>query len=61
MDLQHAPPLNESVLNSTDEKLKTTEEVLDALRKEAAEHGDDWLAENLEVSMEAVKERRGVR
>lgn len=61
MDLQHAPPLNESVLNSTDEKLKTTEEVLDALRKEAAENNCDWLAENLEVSMEAVKERRGVR
>jgi len=61
MELEHATPLNESVLNAQDEKLKTAEEVLDALRKEAAENEADWLAENLEVSMEAVKERRGVR
>jgi len=54
-------PLNESVLNAQDEKLKTAKEVLDALRKEAAENDCEWLAENLEVSMEAVKERRGVR
>jgi len=54
-------PLNESVLNAQDEKPKTAEEVLDALRKEAAENDCKWLEENLEVSMEAVKERRGVR
>jgi len=61
MDLQQHTPLNESILNAQDEKLKTTEEVLDALRKEAAENDCRWLEENLEVSMEAVKERRGVR
>jgi len=61
MDLQQHTPLNESILNAQDEKLKTAEEVLDALRKEAAENDCKWLEENLEVSMEAVKERRGVR
>jgi len=61
MQYDNATPLNESILNAQDEKLKTAEEVLDALRKEAAENEADWLAENLEVSMEAVKEKRGVR
>jgi len=51
---------NPTALNAQDEKLKTAEEVLDALRKEAAENEADWLAENLEVSLEAVKEKRGV-
>ena len=61
MELENATPLNESVLNAQDQKLKTAEEVLDALRKEAAENETEWLAENLEVSLEAVKEKRGVR
>lgn len=61
MNTDNITPLNESILHAQDEKLKTTEEVLDALRKEAAEQGTEWLEENLEVSMEAVKEKRGVR
>lgn len=59
MQLDNPTPLNESVLTAQDEKLKTTEQVLDALRKEAEENGQEWLAENLEISMEAVKERKG--
>jgi len=59
--MEYASIPNNSILNAQDEKLKTAEEVLDALRKEAAENDCGWLEENLEVSMEAVKERRGVR
>jgi hypothetical protein len=52
---------NLSIFQSQNKKLETAEEVLDALRKEAAENNCKWLEENLEVSMEAVKEKRGVR
>jgi len=52
---------NPSIFQSQKKKLETAEEVLDALRKEAAENNCKWLEENLEVSMEAVKEKRGVR
>jgi len=52
---------NASIFNAEDEKLKTTEQVLTELIDQARENGCKWLAENLEVSREAVKEKRGVR
>ncbi len=57
--LANASP--ESIFTAQNGDLKTTEKVLEALADEAREQGTDWLAENLEVSKEAVKEKRGVR
>jgi len=51
----------ESIFNAQNGDLKTAEQVLEALADEAREQDTDWLAENLEVSKEAVKEKRGVR
>lgn len=48
---------NPSMFNAQDEDLKTAEQVLQALEDEA----EGWLEENLRVSKEAVKEKRGVR
>lgn len=52
---------NPSIFESQNDDLKTAEQVLEQLIQEAEEQGTEWLAENLEVSLQAVKEKRGVR
>jgi hypothetical protein len=61
MQTEHDYYHNPSIFDAYDEDLKTAEKILEQLEGEAAENGDEWLAENLEVSKEAVKEKRGVR
>lgn len=58
---QHDYYHNESIFQAFDEDLKTAEQVLEQLQGEALDQNKEWLAENLEVSLEAVKQRRGVK
>ena len=54
-DMKMASP---SIFDAYDKDLKTTEKVLEQLMGEAVDQDCEWLAENLEVSMMAVKEKR---
>lgn len=47
-----------SIFDAYDQDLKTAEKVLEQLQGEALDQEIDWLAENLEVSREAVKQKR---
>lgn len=47
-----------SIFDAYDEDLKTAEQVLEQLQGEALDNNCEWLAENLEVSRKAVKEKR---
>lgn len=54
-DMTMASP---SIFDAYDQDLKTCERVLEQLLGEAVDQDREWLAENLEVSMMAVKEKR---
>lgn len=49
---------SDSIFDAYDQDLKTAEKVLEQLEGEALDQDCEWLAENLSVSREAVKQRR---
>jgi len=63
MELEQHTPLNESILNAQDEKLKTAEQVLNELADELTHDSvfESMEKQTLEAAADLVNRKRGVR